>query len=105
MNLHKNIKSIIAYVDFYESSDITSKVELSDENVFKIVIFQENTNNITNIVINSKSSKTYVTNAPGIIPNNGVNFAKLRIEIEYKINDMIFSSTILSNDWLTIKED
>ncbi|HHX70279.1 MAG TPA: hypothetical protein GX708_19785 [Gallicola sp.] len=105
MNLHKNIKSIIAYVDFYESSDITSKVELSDENVFKIVIFQENTNNITNIVINSKSSKTYVTNAPGIIPNNGVNFAKLRIEIEYIINDMIFSSTILSNDWLTIKED
>ncbi|PKL01239.1 MAG: hypothetical protein CVV56_01180 [Tenericutes bacterium HGW-Tenericutes-1] len=105
MNLHNNISSITAYIDFYESSDITTRLELTEENAFKIVIFEKDTNIISNTVINSKSRKTYVTNAQEIIPNNGVNYAKIRIEIRYQINDMIFSSSILSNDWLIIKED
>lgn len=105
MNLYKNISSIVAYIDFYESSDITTRLDLDDSDAFKIVIFEENTNLISNTVINAKSNKTYVTNAPGLIPNNGVNYAKIRIEIRYKINEMIFSSSVLSNDWLVIKED
>ena len=105
MNLYKNISSIIAYIDFYETNDITTRLDLNDEYAFKIVIFEEDSNLISNTVINAKSSKTYVTNAAGIIPNNGVNYAKIRIEIRYKINNMIFSSSVLSNDWLVIKED
>lgn len=105
MNLHNNIKSIFAYVDIYESSDITTIQKLAYEDSFVITIFMEDTNRITNTVINASSKKTYVTNATGLFPNNGVNYAKLRIEIEYKINDMTFSSTILSDNWLTIKED
>lgn len=105
MNLYNNIESIIVYVDIYGSSDITTKVELSDEESFKIVMYESGTNILTNTLINSKSRNTYVTNAPGLIPNNGVNHAKIRIEIKYKINDMYFHSTVLSNEWLTIKED
>lgn len=105
MNLYKNINSIIAYIDIYETNDITTRLDLDDGDAFKIIIFEEDSNLISNTVINAKSSKTYVTNASGIIPNNGVNYAKIRIEIRYKINDMIFSSSVLSNDWLIIKED
>ncbi|MDY0278424.1 MAG: hypothetical protein RBQ97_10120 [Acholeplasma sp.] len=105
MNLFKNISSIVAYIDFYESSDITTRLDLDDSDEFKIVIFEENTNLISNTVINAKSNKTYVTNSPEHIPNNGVNYAKIRIEIRYKINEMIFSSSVLSNNWLVIKED
>ncbi len=106
MNLYNNIKSIVAYVDFYESDDITTIEKLSDEDYFKITIFEEGTEHITNTAINSSSNKTYVTHDKSLIfINNGVNYAKLRIEIVYKINNMTFSSTILSDTWLTIKED
>lgn len=123
MNLHNNIKCIIAYIDFYESIDITTRLVLQDEDAFKIEIFDSDSDDegdksiISNTAINSPSRKTYVTNSPEIIPNNGVNFAKLRIEIKYKIESekesekegeievLIFSSSILSSNWLTIKED
>lgn len=90
---------------FYESSDITTKVDLPDDKSFKISMYESGTNNLTNTLINSSSTNTYVTNAGGIIPNNGVNFSKIRIEIKYKINDLYFYSTVLSDDWLRIKED
>lgn len=105
MNLYNNIESIVVYIDIYESIDITSKVDLSDEDAFRIVIFEHSDNHITNTVINASSQKKYVTNAPGVFSNNGVNFAKLRLEIKYKINEMLFSSTVLSNEWLSIREN
>lgn len=102
MNLHGNIQSIIVYIDFYQSNDITTKVELDDNQKYKIIIFEQNTVNQSNTILNQQSNNTYVTNSFG---NNGVNWAKLRIEISYKIDDLIFTSSILVDEWLTIKED
>lgn len=102
MNLYENIKTISAYVDFYSSADIDSRIDLGDK-VFFIPIYDSgNKASLTNTVRHTSSNYIYVTNA-GMLGNDGINHAKLRIEISYTINGLTFDTTIMVDQWLTIR--
>ena len=106
MNLVGNIVSIKLYFDVYEDDDITTRLDQNDSDSFMFVIYDETDEGTINTSFtNITSNNYYVTKAT----NNGINYMKLRLVIDYRIqiNDeesYLFKTEILLSDWLNIIE-
>jgi hypothetical protein len=106
MNLVGNIVSIKLYFDVYEDDDITTRLDQNDSDSFMFVIYDETDEGTINTSFtNITSNNYYVTKAT----NNGINYMKLRLVIDYRIqiNDeesYLIKTEILLSDWLNIIE-
>ncbi len=101
INLLDNIEQISVYCDLYAEQNISTVIQLSDDDAFKFDMrksisdksFEVTKSNIT-------SSKEYVTNEL----NDGIEWVKIRVEIVYQIGERLISDTITS-DWIETDAD
>ena len=106
MNLIGNIVSIKLYFDIYEDDDITTRLVQDNSDSFVFVIYDETDEGTINTSFtNITSDNYYITKAT----NNGINYMKLRLVIDYRIqiNDeesYLIKTEILLSDWLNIIE-
>lgn len=99
INLIQNLQSIKVFVDFYESKNISTYIELGlNAFMFEIAFDKEE---INSTVINKESQYEYVTNE-GF--NDGIEWTKIRVEISYFINGKTINDSI-STDWIETTAD
>jgi hypothetical protein len=101
INLLPHIIEIKLYVDFYESKNISTLYNLKEEEKFFANIYDSN--NCENFEIsleNVESTSRYVTKEI----DDGFEWAKIRLEINYRINNKIVIDRITS-DWLYTDQD
>lgn len=99
INLLGSIKNITLFVDFYAGKNISTKIELGKKQ-FEFEIYDIETNEFKITNTNISSNYVYVTNEV----NNGFEWAKVRLEIEYLINEKIINDKIVSN-WMETDAD
>ena len=100
INLVENINSITIYCDFYSEKNISTYVNLGEKNFFFTMISNDNKSDFRISNINEVSTYSYVTNER----NNGFEWAKIRVEIEYYINEKTIRDSI-SSDWISTDAD
>lgn len=100
INLIENIGSITVFCDFYAEKNIATYINLGDKNFFFTMIDNENKSDFRVSNINEKSEYSYVTNEL----NNGIEWVKIRVEIEYCINGRTIHDSITS-DWIPTDAD
>ena len=100
INLIENIGSITVHCDFYYDKNIATYIDLGDKNFCFTMVDNENKNDFRVSNINKKSEYCYVTNEL----NNGIEWVKIRVEIEYSINGRIIHDSITS-DWIPTDAD
>lgn len=100
INLVENINSITIYCDFYSEKNISTYVNLGEKNFFFTMISNDNKSDFRISNINEVSTYSYVTNEI----NNGFEWAKIRVEIEYYINEKTIRDSI-SSDWIPTDAD
>ena len=100
INLLENIDNIMVYCDFYTEKNIATYVNLG-ENSFKFAM-RENVEdkNFEVTKSNIHSSFSYVTKEL----NDGIEWVKIRVEINYKIGDMVIKDSLVS-DWISTDAD
>lgn len=106
MNLMGNIVSIKLYFDIYEEEDITTKIDLPENNKFYEILYNEtdDNNTVRTSFTNLTSRNYYVTKST---TNDGINHMKLRLEIIYRIDineseSYTIETEIILTDWITI---
>jgi hypothetical protein len=101
INLLDNIERISVYCDLYAEQNISTRIQLSDENAFKFDMRTSISDNSFEVTkSNITSSKEYVTNEI----NDGIEWVKIRVEIVYHIGERLISDTITS-DWIGTDAD
>jgi hypothetical protein len=100
INLIENTGSITVFCDFYSEKNIATYINLGDKNFYFTMINNENKNNFRVSNINEKSEYSYVTNEL----NNGIEWVKIRVEIEYSINGRTIYDSI-DSDWIPTDAD
>ena len=99
INLLDNLVSIVVHCDFYATKNISSLIDLGEDN-FHFSLLDDNTTEIQVTLDNVISKKSYVTNEI----NNGFEWAKIKTEIKYKINNENIKEVFVS-DWLATDAD
>lgn len=101
INLLDNIERISVYCDLYAEQNISTMIQLSDENAFKFDMRTSISDKSFEVTkSNIMSSKEYVTNEL----NDGIEWVKIRVEIVYQIGERLISDTITS-DWIETDAD
>ena len=101
INLLDNIERISVYCDLYAEQNISTMIQLSDENAFKFNMRTSISDKSFEVTkSNIMSSKEYVTNEL----NDGIEWVKIRVEIVYQIGERLISDTITS-DWIETDAD
>lgn len=100
INLLQNINYICLYVDFYQNKNISTLIPLKEEDMFYTEIYKEGDNFFNISLKNIESQKRYVTKEL----NNGFEWAKIRLNIEYSINNKTIKDCITS-DWMQTDQD
>lgn len=101
INLLDNIERISVYCDLYAEQNISTMIQLSDENAFKFDMRTSISDKRFEVTkSNIMSSKEYVTNEL----NDGIEWVKIRVEIVYQIGERLISDTITS-DWIETDAD
>lgn len=107
INLLPNIKSIDIYCDFYTEKNISTFVNLSEEDSFKFNMWTKGVNQPFAITKdNVYSEKEYVTKEI----NDGIEWVKIRVKIIYEIKieetiDNIEIIDTLTSDWIETDAD
>ena len=101
INLLDNIERISVYCDLYAEQNISTMIQLSNENAFKFDMRTSISDKSFEVTkSNIMSSKEYVTNEL----NDGIEWVKIRVEIVYQIGERLISDTITS-DWIETDAD
>ncbi len=107
INLLPNIKSIDVYCDFYTEKNISTFVNLSEEDSFKFNMWTKGANQPFAITKdNVYSENEYVTKEI----NDGIEWVKIRVKIIYEIKteetiDNIVIIDTLTSDWIETDAD
>ena len=101
INLLDNIERISVYCDLYAEKNISTMIQLSEDNAFKFDMRTSISDKSFEVTkSNIVSSKEYVTNEL----NDGIEWVKIRVEIVYRIGDRSILDTITS-DWIETDAD